>query len=344
MATLLAGSILGAGFLSGQEILQFFGVFGSYGLVGMVLAVAAFASMSLLIVRIARLSGHREFEKVIIHKDIKWLRGLLGGIFLFFLFDVMVAMIAGAGALLEQVFGLPTPVGCALITLLVMGVALAGMAGLLTSFKLVVPLLLLSAVVVCVTAFATLPPAPIEPKPFDGSNPLLGNWFFSWLSYLSYNMMGNITLMVPLADQMEEPKKIHRGFFLGGLLLLSIFVFILIPMICYAPLVGEASLPMLALAYRVSDVLGVIYAVLLFSGMFTACLGSLYPLIARLKLLRPNLSLKRTIPILCAAAYAGSLLGFKNMVAVVYPICGYIGFIALAGILIHGWTLRKAPQ
>ena len=40
IATVFTGSFLGAGFLSGQELLQFFGVFGGYGLAGMVLALS----------------------------------------------------------------------------------------------------------------------------------------------------------------------------------------------------------------------------------------------------------------------------------------------------------------
>ncbi len=41
IAVVFTGSFLGAGFLSGQELLQFFGVFGGFGLVGMALAILA---------------------------------------------------------------------------------------------------------------------------------------------------------------------------------------------------------------------------------------------------------------------------------------------------------------
>ena len=57
VATVFTGSFLGAGFLSGQELLQFFGVFGGYGIAGMVLAIAAFVLFSLLVLDIARKTG-----------------------------------------------------------------------------------------------------------------------------------------------------------------------------------------------------------------------------------------------------------------------------------------------
>ena len=133
VATVFTGSFLGAGFLSGQELLQFFGVFGGYGIAGMVLAIAAFVLFSLLVLNIAKKTGRTEFDRVILQPELPWLRAFLSGVFLFFLFDVMVAMIAGAGALLEQVFGLPAIAGNGLTTVLVLAVALAGAAGLLAS-------------------------------------------------------------------------------------------------------------------------------------------------------------------------------------------------------------------
>ena len=49
IAVVFTGSFLGAGFLSGQELLQFFGVFGGFGLVGMALAILAFVGFSRMV-------------------------------------------------------------------------------------------------------------------------------------------------------------------------------------------------------------------------------------------------------------------------------------------------------
>ena len=171
IAVVFTGSFLGAGFLSGQELLQFFGVFGGFGLVGMALAILAFVGFSRMVMEIAQETGRTEFDHIIVYRDLRWLRLFVEGVFLFFLFDVMVAMLAGAGALLEQVFGLRAVAGDALISLLVLAVALAGAAGLLASFSLVVPLLVAAAIAIGVAAFCTLSPAPLEMKPLSSGNP-----------------------------------------------------------------------------------------------------------------------------------------------------------------------------
>lgn len=342
IAMVFTGSFLGAGFLSGQELLQFFGVFGAWGIAGMVLAILAFFLFSLLVLRIAKRTGHMEFDSIIIHRDIPWLRNVVSGVFLFFLFDVMVAMIAGAGSLLQQVFGLPTVAGAGIITLLVLAVALTGATGMLASFSAVVPLLVIAAVAISIGAFFLLPASPIGANAFSSGNPLLGNWFFSALSFISYNMMGAISILVPLTAGMEDEKTIHRGLALGGVFLTLIFVFILLPMILYSSSVSKADLPMLELAAMVSHIAGILYAVLLFCGMFTSALSGLFAITSRIQQRTGGkLSLKRFIPVLCLLAFVCSLFGFKNMVAIVYPVCGYIGFFALIGILIHYRSLKN---
>ena len=343
IAVVFTGSFLGAGFLSGQELLQFFGVFGGYGLVGMILAIVAFVLFSLMVMDIARQTGRTEFDHIIVFRDIKWLRRFVEAVFLFFLFDVMVAMIAGAGALLEQVFGLPAIAGDALISLLVLVVALAGAAGLLASFSLVVPLLVAAAVVIGAVAFYQLPATPLEMHAFSSGNLLLGNWFFSALSFISYNMMAAISILVPLTEGVEDPHTVHQGMALGACLLTLIFACILLPMTLFPDVVLAAELPMLSLAFRLTPALGYLYAVLLFCGMFTAALSSLYAITTRVqRRMEGKLISKRFVALLCALAFVGSIFGFKNVVSVVYPICGYIGFFALIGILLHYISLKKA--
>lgn len=340
IAVTFTGSFLGAGFLSGQELLQFFGQFGAWGLAGMVLAIAAFVIFSLLVLDIARRTGRQGFDRVIVPGEHPLLRWVISAAFLLLLFGCMMGMVAGAGALLEQLFGLPALVGDALFTALVLLAAIAGAAGLVTSFSVVVPLLVGAALVIGILSAAFLPSEGLPALPFTSGNPLLSNWLCSALSFISYNMMAAIAILVPLAREMEDVS-IRRGLKLGACLLTVIFLSILLPMILFRSLAAEAELPMLALAHRISPVLGVIYALLLLCGMFTAALSSLFGITARIEARRG-----RSVPLpvtaaLCTAAFAGSIFGFKNVVSYVYPICGYLGLIALVCIAVHARLLRK---
>ncbi len=341
IAVVFTGSFLGAGFLSGQELLQFFGRFGAWGIAGMAAAIAAFSVFSLLVLRIAKRTGRLEFDRIIVCGDHPWLRGFFSAVFLVFLFGCMMGMIAGAGALLRQVFGLPALAGDLLLTGAVFLVAVAGAAGVLTAFSVVVPLLVAAALAIGLLAFGTLPADPMFALPLRSGNPLLGSWFFSALSFISYNMMAAITILVPLSREMEDERAIRRGLAAGAGLLSVISAFILLPMIFFRSLAAGAELPMLALASRIFPVLGVVYALLLLCGMFTAALSSLFGITSRLEAKLGGRLSRRFVALLCAAAFAGSIFGFKNVVSYLYPVCGYVGFFALLGVLLHARALRQ---
>ena len=73
---------LGAGFISGQELWQFFGAFGNWGYVGFVLAALLFTVIGILFVRLTQMTKCAEMDKLLVPWDVKWLRaatGVIGG-------------------------------------------------------------------------------------------------------------------------------------------------------------------------------------------------------------------------------------------------------------------------
>ena len=82
-------------------------------------------------------------------------------------------------------------------------------------------------------------------------------------------------------------------------------------------------------------------ALLLLAGMFTAALSCLFGITARMEARRGSPLPRWQLAALCAAAFAGSIFGFKNVVSYVYPVCGYVGFFALLGVAAHYRFLRK---
>lgn len=343
IAMTFAGSFLGAGFLSGQEILQFFGQFGLYGIIGMFLAVAAFWYFGLIVLRISKRTGITDFDRILIPMDSKVLRGIVGGVSLFFLFGVMVAMIAGAGSLLNQIFGIPVIVGNVILTVLSLIVTLLGASGLVAMFEMLVPLLLATALVISVWAGFTLPSQGINAVPFSTGNPLLGNWFFAAASFIAYNMIGAIAIIVPLAPGVEDERSINKGMALGSLAQTVVFACILIPIILFRDVANANDLPTLALATMLWKPLGLFYSLLLFGGMFCSTVASLFAITERVPSVG-RLSTRGLIVVLSVLAFVGSLFGFKELVSVLYPICGYVGVFGLVCLVYHYHLLKKKPE
>ena len=97
-----AGSFLGAGYVSGQELWQFFGSFGGGGLLGVLAALALLAVFGLALMYIISRTGIAEMDAVLVPwKRLAWLRKLSSALQLILLFGVIAIMYAGGGALLS---------------------------------------------------------------------------------------------------------------------------------------------------------------------------------------------------------------------------------------------------
>ena len=143
-----AGCCLGAGYVSGQELWQFFGSFGKYGFAGILISVIILVVFGILLIRTAQLKGTGEMDKVVIPTDSKILRGIFSFLEIFFLFGIYVVMTAGSGALLNQLFGFPQWLGNFAFAVIVTVVALVGVRGMVTAFSVTVPLMVIMSVII----------------------------------------------------------------------------------------------------------------------------------------------------------------------------------------------------
>lgn len=101
LALTFAGCFLGAGYVSGQELWQYFGAFGARGLLGLVLAVALLGGTGVLLLRLSARTGIETMDALIVRADIPWLRTVVGVLTAALLFGVVCIMAAGIGALGE---------------------------------------------------------------------------------------------------------------------------------------------------------------------------------------------------------------------------------------------------
>ena len=125
-----AGCYLGAGYVSGQELWQFFGCFGWQGIAGLLLAVALSFFFGVLLLRLVQRTGCDQTDALVIRRPIPLLRDAVGLLQLFFLFGILVIMAAGVGALFAQILGASALWCSAAFCLLVSLLSLTGTSGM----------------------------------------------------------------------------------------------------------------------------------------------------------------------------------------------------------------------
>ncbi|MBU5627054.1 hypothetical protein KQI82_09060 [Oscillibacter sp. MSJ-2] len=343
LAVTYAGCFLGAGYVSGQELWQFFGSFGKMSVPGLLLAVALLAAFGMMLLRLAQMTGIEEMDRLVVRKEWPWLRKALSLFECVFLFGVTAIMSAGAGALTQQLLGIPSWLGGILMTAAVVLIAFRGLRGLVSAFSILVPVLVLVTVLVALAALIRFPMAQAAFAPVSEGSFLMKYWPTAAITFASYNVLGAVGVLAPLGKYADQKKTVWRGVALGcGLLLLIALSVILALRVC--PQAISQELPMLALASALSPALAYVYGALLLLAMFGTSLSSLVAVVTLLRQKFPLVERSRgkTTALLGAAAALGSLMGFGDLISVLYPLFGYLSGIFLLFMGSHYlWCRRR---
>ena len=336
-----AGSFLGAGYVSGQEIWQFFGRFGAGALPGLVLAMALMGAIGVMVWELALGLDVTEMDLLVVEKDIPLLRWSLAAGQAVMLFGFTVIMCAGGVALCVQQWELPT-VPCAVaMSIAVAAVSLAGIPGLVNLFSGLVPVL-------CVVTVAAAVAAPLLRGGLPGSDvpaaEAFGGWPLSAVVFFAYNTFGAIGIFAPMGPMAADKKSIRRGIAIGCGILMAIALSVLVAMAAI-PGSESAEMPMLSVVTACFPWLAPAYAVVLLVTMFGAAIGCLVALMTFLQEKSAAVR-KHRIPWtagVMAAALLGSFVGFSDLIGVLYPIFGYCGVGFLILLAVHWLHRRKEP-
>ena len=341
-----AGCFLGAGYVSGQELWQFFGSFGYKGIFGLAFALILICLVGIMLLRLNEKTGIGEPDKLVVMWPSPVLRSAVTLLELLFLFGVCTIMSAGVGALIEQLFGIPAFVGSGAFAVLVAAASLAGLSGMVKAFSATVPVLCGVTVVFGIMSLAgdngTLKAIFTAGETGRAANPLMGSWLIAALSFACYNIFGSIAMIAPLGSCLKRRSTAISGIFAGGAVLLLIALGVLISC-CSAPEFTSAELPMLALASSKGAAVGYLYGALLLIAMFGTSLSSMVGLMNMLTAKSEKVGAHRTgfTAAISAAVFTGSLFGFGELIGVIYPMFGYCSSVFIVLMTIHFVKVKK---
>ena len=343
IAFLYVATIMGAGFASGREIWQFFGVFGSYGTVGVLFVAVLFALMGFMTSRIAKKLDTNDLGKVVVPGESLLLKNFMANFMAIMLFFAIVTMSAAGGALFYQQFGLSRALGGAVIVTLVIVTVIGGFERVSGVFRFIVPalmaiVLLTSVAVIVQSGWALRVPGTAEPDWAFQPSPLAGSWPLAAILYLSYNILGVIPILSTAAIRAKSGGHAYVGSALGGLLL-GLLAFILLAAIMTAPaLSNDADMPMLALSGHLPAAVNAVYTGALFCAIYASATSCYYGFTIKM-IKAPRRKIK--IALGAWAGFALGLVGFTNVVAYLFPVAGFLGLSILVMLTVNYFhTLR----
>lgn len=331
VAATYIGTIVGAGFATGQEVLQFFSRFGFAGITGILLTTVLFIIFGYIIMDLGDELNAKSHLEIIKHTSGKFLGTIIDLIVTFFLFGALTAMLAGTGALFSQQFNIPSISGNILMAVITALTVLTGINGVINSISYVVPFLLTSVIGISLFAIFKTPPDLSTMPPLTGEESgLITNWIMAAILYTSYNTIISVAVLGPLGVKAQNKKAIVNGAIFGGLGLGIGSIMIYLAISGSILEIAELEVPMTYIAGKISPVIQIIYAVILIAEVYTTAVGSLYGFAARIVDSDKSPVRSKTIIVgTTILAFFASLLGFSNLVKYLYPLVGYGGIVLL---------------
>jgi len=334
IAMVYIGTVVGAGFATGQEILQFFVRFGIGGLWGILLSTVLFVLYGILIMQLGMALSARSHLEVIRSIGGRSFGGLMDALIMLSLFGAVTAMFAGAGALFTQQFGLPTALGSGVMAILTALTVMRGLRGVINAISAVVPFLFASVIGISIYALLNASPDLQTGQNIPGGG-LMGNWLWAAILYASYNILMSASILAPLGGAASDLRTVFRGGALGGIGLGAASLLIYLALLASPAETQGLEVPLLQIATQIAPLVGAVFSAVLLAEIYTTAVGSLYGFSARLT------ASSGKIIAATALAFLASLVGFTNLVSTLYPLKGYGGIVLLLAILYA--KRRKTP-
>lgn len=322
--------LIGSGFASGQEIMQYFVPFGKN-------AIAA-AGLTALILITANSGFAYAGEKCGDNKDaifVFFAGPKAGKIFCWltaaFALLSYVVMLAGAGSALNQQYGLPLWTGVAAMTIFTVITVCLGLNKLVNIISRIGPflaaLVLFTGIVTLLHNSSSLP----ENLQLinEGRIALLKSANKWWLSALLNGGMNLLIMSGLMAELGEEygAKKIMAGQSIGVLLYASICLLMAFALISVLPQITGTQIPNLVLAAGLSPALAAVFGIIIFAAVFTTACPLLWTAASRIN---REKSRRYSLTVLLMAG-SGSLLAlavpFATLVNRIFVAEGLVGII-----------------
>lgn len=331
ITSLYIGVIMGAGFASGRECWQYFGVFGPKGYYGAVFSTICFVALALMLTYIARSKGSADLGKLISPFDNSVIDEVIGWTMAIIYYTMIIAMTAAGGSLLYQQFGVSKAIGGAIIALLCIITVLGDFERVSKVFRLLVPVLFVIGVI---TILLTIRADFEQSGAVTGYRPgrMSPNWPVSALVFMAYNALGMTTMAGSCAINARDSRNAYTGAVLGTLCLGGLTILLLRALLTDMAFSSSLDLPMLGFSARLSPVLNIIYAIVLYGAVYSTGASTYYGFSTKLS----NSSAKKYIII--GGAIAGFLIGlagFRKLVEFLYSAQGYIGLLFIVFIIIN---------
>lgn len=322
----IIGTLIGAGFASGQEVYLFFFSYGMKGLIGIlissiIIGVVIYSTFNIL--NKYKINTYKDFLNILIPKNTK-LKIIANFIINIFILITFFIMIAGFGAYFEQEIGINRLVGSLVLAIITFIVFMTSIKGVVKVNELLVPILIGFIFIIGIISIKDTHIVNLENYVIRTN---YTNFALSAVLYSSYNSILLIPVLITLNNYVKNKKQIFYISFISAIvtILLSVIIFLLLVRVDVD--ISKLEMPVVYVVSNIFKILRYIYGVIILGSIFTTAISlgvSFLQNTAKNKKGYTQIAI-----IMCITSVIISKFGFSNLVSLLYPIFGYLGLIQI---------------
>lgn len=326
VAFLYMATVIGAGFASGQEIIQFFSTYYTGGFFGIILAGFLFAIIGYIVLSKVYNERINSYDEFLFPMMGYFLGRLTEFIVMLFMCCVMSVMVAGLGNILMNLTGMEY-IFCVTISSVACLIAiLSNIKGIVALSSILAPFLI--AGIIFIGCYILVSKDTSVFSLTGGIRAVTNNWIFSSVLYVSYNTILSTVILTGMLPYLKTKKVSTWSGLIGGGMLGITALILNAALYFFYPHSITSEIPVLGIIQNNSRILANIYSAVLIMAMFTSAVTSGYCLTERISR-KMKINYKIVAAILCAVVIPLSSLGFSSLISTLYPVFGYLGLFML---------------
>lgn len=329
---------IGSGFATGQEIMQFF---SAHGLISILSSIICMVLLSYCGARLLDIGKSKNLKST--NSIFTYLCGNSIGKFLklfmpIFLLSSFIVMISGAGAAINQYYGINKTLGSLILVLLSLGSILLGMNKIIAILGNIGPVIIIISLGIGMVTIVR------NYESFCCINEIISNlnmtkavnsWWLTGIIYSGLNIIIVTPFLVGVGSTAKSRKNCVLGGILGGVIFMTAAIVLNLGIMSDIENMYITEIPTLYMADKIGPIVGVIFSMLLIAGIYTTAVPLLWSVCSSFAKERTKKFTQIAI-MSSIIGFLGGRLNFALLVNFIYPISGVLGVVIMIGIFVRG--------
>ncbi|MGL4912566.1 MAG: YkvI family membrane protein [Romboutsia sp.] len=327
---------IGSGFATGQEIMQFFSAHGMISIFSNLICMILLAYCGASLLKIGKTAKLKSSNDIFIY-----LCGdKIGGFFklfmpIFFLCSFIV-MISGAGASMNQYYGINKELGSLALAIFALVSILLGINKVIDILGNIGPVIAIVSVGVGIVTIARNYDTFIITNQIISSinvTKAVDNWWLTGIIYSGLNLIIATPFLVGVGSTAKNKNNCIWGGVIGGVIFMFAAMALNLGIMSDIQNIYIKEIPTLYMADKIGPIVGIMFSLMLIAGIYTTAVPLLWSVCNSFGEEKSSKFVK--VAVICTIlGIIGGRLPFAMLVKIIYPLSGLFGVIIIISIFI----------